>query len=146
LNSSESSIRDLQILMYHRIAPPGLDPWRLRVTPDHFEQQLSALKARFEVISLAEIPHRQDFRNTVAITFDDGYADNLLRAKPILEEFETPATVFITTSYVNADREFWWDELEQLFLYPGVLPERLILNIGGLSFCTDIAEACNFLE
>ena len=52
----------------------------------------------------------------VAITFDDGYRDNLTSAKPILERAEAPATVFITMDRLGAAREFWWDELAHMCL------------------------------
>src|SRR5262249_37218676 len=73
-------------------------------------------------------------RRTVVVTFDDGYADNLYNAKPLLERHDIPATVFVTTGYVGRVREFWWDELERLLLQPGTLPETLRLSING-SLC-----------
>lgn len=70
-------------------------------------------------------------RRAIALTFDDGYADNLHRAKPLLERYEIPATVFVATGYLGQNREFWWDELERLLLQPGQLPERLCLTVAG---------------
>ena len=49
------------------------------------------------------------------ITFDDGYRDNLSAAKPALERHGFPATVFIVSGYVDSSRDFWWDELLQLW-------------------------------
>ena len=48
------------------------------------------------------------------VTFDDGYADNLYEALPVLQRFDIPATVFVSTDAVVQAREFWWDELERL--------------------------------
>ena len=64
------------------------------------------------------------------ITFDDGYADNLLTAKPLLEHHAMPATVFVTTGQIGSAREFWWDELERLLVAPPDLPNVLELTIG----------------
>lgn len=51
---------------------------------------------------------------STAITFDDGYADNLSLAKPMLEEMRAPATMFLTTGAIGLLRPFWWDELAEL--------------------------------
>jgi peptidoglycan/xylan/chitin deacetylase (PgdA/CDA1 family) len=72
-------------------------------------------------------------RGAVAVTFDDGYADNLRNARPILERHRIPATVFVTTGYTGAGREFWWDELGRTLFDAPRLPERLSLNVPGVT-------------
>jgi peptidoglycan/xylan/chitin deacetylase (PgdA/CDA1 family) len=72
-------------------------------------------------------------RHTVVITFDDGYADTLYEALPILQQYEIPATVFVTTG--NLGQEFWWDKLERLILMAETVPLQLKLN--GRSYPTD---------
>lgn len=67
----------------------------------------------------------------VAVTFDDGYADNLFHAKPLLERHDIPATIFIASGYTGKKQEFWWDELERLILHSPQLPEALCLTIAG---------------
>jgi peptidoglycan/xylan/chitin deacetylase (PgdA/CDA1 family) len=58
----------------------------------------------------------------VVVTFDDGYADNLYEAKPLLEHYGIPGTFFVVTGYLaqQAERahEFWWDELERVVMQP----------------------------
>jgi peptidoglycan/xylan/chitin deacetylase (PgdA/CDA1 family) len=76
----------------------------------------------------------------VIVTFDDGYADNLSNAKPLLQKYEVPATVFITTGYTGEDREFWWDELDKLFLQPGALPSDLTLSVNGTEYHWELGE------
>jgi peptidoglycan/xylan/chitin deacetylase (PgdA/CDA1 family) len=66
----------------------------------------------------------------VVVTFDDGYADNLLNMLPIAEEVGVPVTIFVSTGLLGTDREFWWDELERLFLTGRRLPPRLRLPWG----------------
>ena len=109
-----TQLDQILILMYHRIAEPELDPWRLCVSPENFEQHMELLSHQYELLKLSEITTCKDLKNKAFITFDDGYLDNLLLAKPILEKYDAPATVFVTTGYIGGRSEFWWDELEQL--------------------------------
>jgi peptidoglycan/xylan/chitin deacetylase (PgdA/CDA1 family) len=49
-----------------------------------------------------------------AFTFDDGYADNLTHALPVMEKFEAPFTVYVTTGMVTRDIDAWWFGLAAL--------------------------------
>jgi peptidoglycan/xylan/chitin deacetylase (PgdA/CDA1 family) len=82
----------------------------------------------------------------LVVTFDDGYADNLYNAKPLLERYEIPATVFLATGYLGQDSEFWWDELERLLLQARTLPRALSLNIKGCTYHWDLGEAVDYGE
>lgn len=123
------------ILLYHRIGAEDIDPWSLRVTPEHFAEHLEVLRQHTKPMSLKELAQNHQSGNicdrAVAITFDDGYANNLYQAKPILEKYQIPATVFVTTEYLTNPREFWWDELERVILQTEQLPETLSLSIDG---------------
>jgi peptidoglycan/xylan/chitin deacetylase (PgdA/CDA1 family) len=104
------------ILMYHRIACVPTDPWSLCVSPAHFTEHLEVLqkyrRSRLDQLKPGGWPLSRGL--SVAITFDDGYADNLYNAARELKRFDTPATFFITTGYLGGRREFWWDELERI--------------------------------
>lgn len=123
------------ILMYHRIADSDFDPWRLCVSPQHFAEHLDIIRQQAQPMSLPQLAAAQRQGNVphraVVITFDDGYADNLHNAKPLLEQYNIPATVFVTSGMLDANRELWWDELERVLLQPGQLPETLSLTING---------------
>jgi peptidoglycan/xylan/chitin deacetylase (PgdA/CDA1 family) len=123
------------ILMYHSIAEVGSDPWSLCVTPRHFAEHLEVLQKYYRPMQLEKyvrtLQNGDTSHNIAIITFDDGYANNLHNAKPLLERHEIPATVFLTTGYLGQRREFWWDELDSILLQPGKLPEVLRLNING---------------
>jgi peptidoglycan/xylan/chitin deacetylase (PgdA/CDA1 family) len=82
----------------------------------------------------------------VVVTFDDGYADNLYGAKPLLERYDIPATAFLTVGYIGSEREFWWDELERLMLEPGRLPETLRVHINGSVCQWALGEAAEYSE
>lgn len=103
------------VLLYHRVGSIAPDPWSLCVTPEHFEEHLQVLQ-RYRRVRLDQIvPGERSWSGPrVAVTFDDGYADNFEIARPLLERFETPATFFITTGGIDSHLEFWWDELERI--------------------------------
>jgi peptidoglycan/xylan/chitin deacetylase (PgdA/CDA1 family) len=122
------------ILMYHRIASPAVDPWGLAVTPHHFEEHLDVLRSR-TVLSVAELVDRLEHGalpdDAAAITFDDGYLDNLRAAKPRLAAAGMRATIFVTTGAIGQHREYWWDELAR----------GILLHRGRLD--TEVAVAGN---
>ena len=138
------------ILLYHRVADMKQDPQLLAVTPAHFAEHLEILRRDSRPMSLqgliVALRNGSLPRRAVVVTFDDGYADNLLYAKPLLERYDTPATVFVTTGYMGSTREFWWDELERLLLEPGKLPEALQLNINGRVCEWTLGEASDYSE
>lgn len=123
------------ILTYHRITASPADPWRRTVSPHRFAEQMAVLREWAHVLTLEEMVHRLEAGTlpprAVAVTFDDGYADNLHRALPLLEKYGIPATFFIATGGLGRTREFWWDELERIFLQPGRLPDALGLTLDG---------------
>jgi peptidoglycan/xylan/chitin deacetylase (PgdA/CDA1 family) len=112
------------VLLYHRVAELAHDPWGLAVAPARFAEQLEALVTRFSPLSLRGLVTRMEADDlppdSVALTFDDGYRDNLDAAEPLLARHGVPATIFVVSWYAGSGREFWWDELEALSE-----PERL---------------------
>jgi peptidoglycan/xylan/chitin deacetylase (PgdA/CDA1 family) len=123
------------ILMYHRITRTDVDPWALCVDPENFSQQLQALKKIATPVPLTELPDADPKHPAVAITFDDGYLDNFQTAYPILKQHGVPATIFISTGYIGKPHGYWWDQLEAVFLHPGILPSRdLTLSVDQQSY------------
>lgn len=116
------------ILMYHRVAEPAVDPWGLAVSPENFAAQMRELRRTRKPVSLDHMVERMHAgtleAGMVAITFDDAYRDVLDNAKPILEEFDIPATVFVVTGKLGEERGFWWDRLACAVL-GGTLPAAL---------------------
>lgn len=123
------------VLLYHRVAKPSSDPQLLAVAPQHFSEHLDLVVENFQPLRLGELLARVrdggPADRCLALTFDDGYADNLLQAKPLLEARGIPATVFAATSHVRDQRPFWWDELAWLLLEAGRLPPVLLIPVGG---------------
>ena len=121
------------VLMYHRVAEPSNDPWKMCVSPPRFREHMSVLKRHCEVVDLASIQsilRRPRSRPIVAITFDDGYRDNLETALPILEDACLPATLFLATDGMDRQQPWWWDILADLVMEPD-LPRLLDIPIGA---------------
>jgi len=87
----------LIILMYHSINPNHF--WS--ITPQNFEEQIKWLINNYPIVSLKEFPNFN--QDSIAITFDDGYEDNFYYAFPILKKYNCPATIFLTTGFINKE-------------------------------------------
>ncbi|MEH1819266.1 MAG: polysaccharide deacetylase family protein [Nostoc sp.] len=136
--------------MYHRVAEVDSDPWSLCVTPKNFAEQLEVLREYGYPLHLQQLKQkvsdRQLLNRSIVVTFDDGYADNFYNAKPLLEKYDIPATVFVTTGGIDQKQEFWWDELDRLLLQPGTLADLLQLNINGRIHQWELREAVHYSE
>lgn len=105
LGAALSGPDKLLVLIYHRVlAAP--DPLLEGVVDTQtFDWHLRVLRGNFNVMSLrtavAALRNRALPRRALAITFDDGYADNYLAALPLLQKHGLPATFFIATDYLD---------------------------------------------
>ncbi len=111
------------IMLYHQVSaiPPALDPDGLAVHPDDFARQMAYLHANgYRCIRLIEavrayragqaLPPR-----TFAITFDDGYRDNLTHALPVLQQHGFTATIFLVPSRVGQTSQWYGLDGAQAF-------------------------------
>jgi len=102
----------LSVLIFHRVLPRP-DPL-FPGEPDaaRFDWQLRLLKRWFDILPLPDAVHAlREGRlpaRALAITFDDGYADNCTVALPILQRHALPATFFVATAFLNGGR-MWND-------------------------------------
>lgn len=130
------------VLMYHRVADLTYDPWQLAVSPTLFEQQLRVIRQKWNPLSLAELTQALTAGSvpdrSVVLTFDDGYIDNFTQAKPLLEQYQIPATFFIVTHTCEQQTPFWWDELQDIILSSKQLPEQIRLTIAGEELVVDL--------
>jgi peptidoglycan/xylan/chitin deacetylase (PgdA/CDA1 family) len=125
--------------MYHRVARLTHDPWRLAVSPDRFAEQIEAVTRLRHVVPLSwlasQLARGRLPKKVAVITFDDGYADLLAEAKPILERYACPATAFLVTGVIGNVLPFWWDELSHVIFEAPVLPAELEIEIAGHQYC-----------
>jgi len=107
------------ILMYHHVTDRE-EVFLPHVTARVFGDQMAYLKREYRVrdlVDLVEMLQRGEAipARSAAITFDDEYDDVYRNAFPVLRRLSLPATVFITTGFVDTDQLPWTDELGFLF-------------------------------
>lgn len=136
LLSGVGSKRKLQILIYHRVLemPDPLQPSEPSIAD--FDWQMRLLKEHFTVLSLGEALARMKAGQlpprAACVTFDDGYADNLTLAQPILNRYGIPATVYVATDYLDGGimfndavlecvKQFKHDSLDVSWLRSGLI-------------------------
>lgn len=104
----------LSILIFHRVLQERDPLFPEEVDILRFDQIMSWVSSWFNVLPLDEAVQRLKTSSlparAAAITFDDGYADNLLNAVPILKKYGLSATFFIATGFLDGGR-MWNDTL-----------------------------------
>jgi peptidoglycan/xylan/chitin deacetylase (PgdA/CDA1 family) len=108
IERSEWRRRQLLILCYHGVSVDDEHLWNpsLYVSQEHLRRRLEYLRARrYPILPLAEALQRLEDGSlppsAVAITFDDGTRDFAERALPVLQAFDVPTTLYLTTYYVD---------------------------------------------
>ncbi|MGY1609579.1 polysaccharide deacetylase family protein [Geodermatophilus sp. SYSU D00700] len=124
------------ILMYHRVADLHHDPFGLAVHPDHFAAHIEHLQQRGDTVPLEDVLRRGP-SGRVAITFDDGYADNATAAAPLVVQAGLPATWFITAGWLGR-RRFWWDRLAEALLGAPESTTGMDVEIHGRALWLDL--------
>lgn len=107
------------VLVYHTISsPPEPVEADADISPERFERQLQWLSRWRKVVTLEETLRAPARRNLVAITFDDGYRDNLTVALPLLEKFQLPMTLFVAAGFIGRDGYLSRNELREISTHP----------------------------
>jgi peptidoglycan/xylan/chitin deacetylase (PgdA/CDA1 family) len=137
------------VFMLHRVSSDDMDGFNRRVLR-RFCNYLNENNYRVSSLSeyVASILQKKPTYKTVVLTVDDGYRDFYLNAYPVLREFNYPATVFITTGFINEQLKFWWDIIEYSFLKTDVKqidldcvsPDRLNVEAMDKTARYDIAD------
>ena len=120
-----------RVLMYHRFADVPR-PRRLDVAA--FERHLQYLTKHFHVRRLSAVVRTlQDGRplepRTVVLTVDDGYADFVEHAYPLLQKYEVPATLFVVTDFLQRNEWLWFDRLH--YVLHATTAAQLDVRIAG---------------
>jgi len=119
----------LTVLMFHRVVVPGTPSARradtcYALTAPVFAACLRFITRHYNVVGLADVlasraggpklPPR-----ALLITFDDGWADNLTVALPLLRAAHLPALLFVATDPVADPTPWWWQEVLMRVLREG---------------------------
>lgn len=94
-------VRDSVILCYHSVSNDG---WRYSTSISEFRNQMLEIKKSYKLVTLSAML-RGAKDPSVAVTFDDGYLDNLSVAAPILQNLKIPATLFMIGEAKHPNRE-----------------------------------------
>lgn len=135
----------LTILIYHRVLPEIDAIFPNEVTAERFDTQMSHLKRVFNVLPLSEAVARIKAgtlpTRAACITFDDGYADNVTMALPILKKHGLHATFFIATAYLNGGRMFNDTVIESIRHSPLRTLNLDELSLGSFDIANNKAKA-----
>ena len=125
------------IVAFHNILPTysssAFLPLRHCLHEAHFEGFLKIIRRFYRVVSLSEavdilsakVPPK---RNTLVITFDDGYRNNLTHALPLVEKYGLPMTLYLTSELMTQRKPMWADRLDYAYLnYEG---DDLSISLG----------------
>lgn len=133
-----------RILTYHAIGTPvSGDPYGLfSIPPLLFEKHMDALSS-YNKASVVDLYNGLDYNGKlkIAITFDDGYKDNLNTAAPILLKYNIPFTVFVSSAYIQSksDKFLTPSELRELASIPHITVGSHGVNHVPLTECDDSA-------
>ncbi|MEU3659796.1 polysaccharide deacetylase family protein [Streptomyces sp. NPDC032940] len=101
------------VAMYHSVGDCSDDPYRITVTPERLDAQLAWLRRRglrgVSVADLLAARARGEGSGLVGLTFDDGYADFVTAALPVLRRWNCGATLFVLPGRLGGDNA--WDPL-----------------------------------
>lgn len=110
-----------RIVTYHGVDErdhPVINADRLQTPPALFARHVESLARQYRAMELGQavrffLEHGRWPERGLAITFDDGYRNNLEQAAPILKRLGLPATFFVTASFIEGRSRPWWYVLRQ---------------------------------
>ena len=163
-------LNDLRIIAYHRVCDIDdiNDKELVSATCEDFDWQVEFIKKNYFPITFEEAVTRLGQnkklpRNSIIVTFDDGFFDNYKNAYPILKKHGVPATFFISTGYIDSNDTFWFNFVSQIIMsnpgnsfsvlsvdynIPDDIEKRCLLVSSILTLCKIVpnSERLNIIE
>lgn len=103
--------KGIPCIMYHNISDTK------GVNNKNFEKQLEIL-SKFNTFKFEELDglNNRIPKDSVLVTFDDGYRDNYVNAFPLLKKYNIKATIFLNTAYIEKDPSYMnWDQVKEMY-------------------------------
>ena len=122
------------------------DPNVYSCTQEQLDSHIGFFKQHFDIVSLEDVaeiiasPSLLKNRRCMAITFDDGYADNYHQAFPVLSAHKVPAAFFIATGLVGNNVLPWWDKVAFLLKNSALSTIKLTQWDNSVSYKGDIKQ------
>ena len=123
----------VMIVFYHRVANIHPNPWT--ISERMFVSHVRWMQRHLQIVSLEEAQRRVRHGNPracVAITFDDGYADNMRFALPWLVREKVPATYFVCAGNVMRQEPFPHDLQRGIPLSVNTVEDLRVLSRHGI--------------
>lgn len=124
------------VLVFHRVADDNANAWTTSTAT--FRQAIRWLRQHVDLISLEEAQRRirrgRNERVSMCVTFDDGYADNVQHALPLLVAEQVPCTYFVSVGPVFSGLPFAHDLVDGNRLLPNTIDQ--LRDLGGT--CVEI--------
>jgi len=116
----------LTVLAYHRVVDFDKESYPfdddlVSASSSDFEFQVKYIKKYFNPITMEQlikhVEHNLSLpKRALLLTFDDGFDDNYFAAFPILKKLDVPATIFVSTGFIDTEEIIWFDKLSALIL------------------------------
>jgi peptidoglycan/xylan/chitin deacetylase (PgdA/CDA1 family) len=125
------------VLMYHGVTDKEINCWT-QLPLEKFKRQMKFIGQYYHPISL-EIGvdilkiKKAEIKYPMIVTFDDGFKNNRTIAYPILKKYQIPATIFLTTSFVDKTGPYGgllWTDYILMLLRNSKTPEFELADIG----------------
>ena len=102
------------VLGYHNVGVDGL-PLYCRLSQQTFAEQMKHIRRNYRIISLRqmlnELRRPSEHKQSLVVTFDDGYLGTYSQAFPVLQKYAIPATVYLTTGLIDSGETPWYDRI-----------------------------------